>query len=156
MKYTDVVRLYHGSPYDLSVLSGSATKRDAHGVSDVVFMTPDRLLAACFLLDKQRVLDRLEKQFGHRINSSTVGYDVWNMTPEERAKARAIKVLVKDVPGIKPFTMKQRGYIYSANIPVDRISTYRDADPDHEVLVAGDVVPETKEKVTVPYTIQSA
>ena len=147
--------LYHGSPRgDLDVLSTDATKA-VHGADGHVFMTPDRLLAACFLLDKQRVMDRLEKQFGHRINSSTVGYDVWNMTPEKRAKAKAIKVLVKDVPGIKPFTMKQRGYIYGADVPEDRISQYRDSDLEHEVLVSGDVTPITKERVTVPYRIQS-
>ena len=149
-------RLYHGSPRgDLDVLSPAATKA-VHEADGNIFMTPDKLLAACFLLNKQRVMDRLEKQLGKRVTSSTVGYDVWNMTPEERAEAKEIKVLVKDVPGIKPFTMKQKGYIYSADVPEDRISQYRDADPEHEVLVAGDVIPETKERITIPYRIQSA
>lgn len=146
--------LYHGSPSDLPVLSGTATK-SSHGADGKTFLTPDKILAACFIIDKQKILDRLEKQLGHHIENSNFTYDVWKMSPEERAAKDHITVGI-NVPGIKTFNGNASGYIYSADVPDDKLQQYKNSDTDHEVVVEGDVPYQDKEKQRVRYRVQSS
>lgn len=150
----DAKLLYHGSPDDIPVLSGSATKA-SHGVDGKAFLTPDKILAACFIINKQKILDRLEKQLGHRIENSNFSYDVWKMSPEKRAAKDRITVGI-NVPGIKPFNGSATGYIYSADVPDDKLQQYNDSDMNNEVVVEGDVPYQNKEKQRVKYRVQSS
>ena len=146
--------LYHGSPYDISVSSGSATKA-SHNADGRAFLTPDKVLAACFIINKQKILDKLEKQLGHRIENSNFSYDVWKMSPEERASKDRITVGI-NVPGIKPFNGSATGYIYSADVPDDKLKQYTDSDMNKEVVVEGDVPYQDQEKQRVRYRVQSS
>ena len=146
--------LYHGSPDDIPVLAGSVTKA-SHGVDGKVFLTPDKVLAACFIINKQKILDKIEKQLGHRIANSNFSYDVWKMSPEERASKDRITVGI-NVPGIKPFNGNATGYIYSADVPTDKLQQYNDSDMNNEVVIEGDVPYQDKEKQRVRYRVQSS
>lgn len=146
--------LYHGSPEDIPVLSGSVTKA-SHNADGKAFLTPDKVLAACFIINKQKILDRLEKQLGHRIENSNFSYDVWKMSPEERAAKDRITVGI-NVHGIKPFNGSATGYIYSADVPDEKLQQYNDSDMNNEVIVEGDVPYQNKEKQRVRYRVQSS
>ena len=146
--------LYHGSPDDIPVLAGSVTKA-SHGVDGKVFLTPDKVLAACFIINKQKILDKIEKQLGHRIANSNFSYDVWKMSPEERASKDRITVGI-NVPGIKPFNGNATGYIYIADVQTDKLQQYNDSDMNNEVVIEGDVPYQDKEKQRVRYRVQSS
>lgn len=150
----DAKLLYHGSPDDIPVLSGSTTKA-SHNADGKAFLTPDKILAACFIINKQKILDRLEKQLGHRIENSNFSYDVWKMSPEERAAKDRITVGI-NVPGIKPFNGSATGYIYSADVPDDKLQQYNGSDMNNEVIVDGDVPYQNKERQRVRYRVQSS
>jgi len=50
--------VYHASPFKLDILSGAKTSKWSNETGNV-FVTPCKGIAACFLINKNQILDKL-------------------------------------------------------------------------------------------------
>ena len=146
--------VYHGSPKKLDKLAASAsTTADAMGS---VCVTPCKALAYCFLIDKQEVLSQVEKQFARRVLKCNFGYDIWNKPVSELYKAPQRVVVELNIRGIKPFSGKSTGYIYTVDFSKYKDKCHMYHNSDVEVTIKGDVDYIKREKVEVNWTCVSS
>ena len=145
--------VYHASPIKLAFLAGKHTGNWS-GEQGNVFVTPVKGLAACFVINKNDVVDKAEQQLGGRLIGLNFGYDVWNKPVDKlRTLPREI-VVTLNVRGLKPFTGESTGYLYTIDYIkyADKTHMFRkNPNSDVEFLIEGDVHYKSCEKITIKW-----
>lgn len=150
--------VYHASPIKLAFLAGKHTGNWS-GEQGNVFVTPVKGLAACFVINKNDVVDKAEQQLGGRLIGLNFGYDIWNKPIDKlRALPREI-VVTLNVRGLKPFTGESTGYLYTIDYTkyADKTHMFRkNPNSDVEFLIEGDVHYKLCEKITIKWKCVSS
>lgn len=150
--------VYHASPIKLAFLAGKHTGNWS-GEQGNVFVTPVKGLAACFVINKNDVVDKAEQQLGGRLIGLNFGYDIWNKPIDKlRALPREI-VVTLNVRGLKPFTGESTGYLYTIDYTkyADKTHMFRkNPNSDVEFLIEGDVHYKSCEKITIKWKCVSS
>lgn len=150
--------VYHASPVKVDVLSGKHTGKWS-GEQGNVFVTPVKGLAACFVINKNDVVDKAEQQLGGRLIGLNFGYDVWNKPVDKlRTLPREI-VVTLNVRGLKPFTGESTGYLYTIDYTKYADKTHmfhKNPNSDVEFLIEGDVRYKSCEKITIKWKCVSS
>lgn len=150
--------VYHASPIKLAFLAGKHTGNWS-GEQGNVFVTPVKGLAACFVINKNDVVDKAEQQLGGRLIGLNFGYDIWNKPIDKlRALPREI-VVTLNVRGLKPFTGESTGYLYTIDYTKYADKTHmfhKNPNSDVEFLIEGDVHYKSCEKITIKWKCVSS
>ncbi len=99
--------LYHGSPHKIKVIKRyqSDLVKD-----DVVFLTPYLGLAACFIPDKQSIIDKYPPAYNWNF-----GFELWNASEAEKSKLSNKIIIYHNLRGAKSVSGISKGYIYEIN-----------------------------------------
>lgn len=144
--------MYHASPKALALLAGVTT---GHGETGSVFTSPSKAHASLFALDRQAIIDAIEKQIGkNHIKINNLSYAQWKDAPSDIPLDK-VDMYVDTDEKFVPFSGEQDGYIYSIDTKpyMDRIKKWKHDNGDRELLIEGDVVPDKKEKVRIRYNV---
>lgn len=151
-------KVYHASPKDLPILSGKET-RPWSGEKGNVFVSPLKGLVACFVIDKDDVLRRVEEQLGKQVRQVNFGYNVWNKPTGELYSIPSEVIILLNIRGIKPITGVSSGYIYTIDYSKYKDKTHmfnKNKESDVEFLIEGDVTYLKKEKIDVKWRCVSS
>lgn len=144
--------LYHASPKALQLLSGMTTK---YGETGSVFVSPSKAHASLFALDRQGIVDAIEKQIGKQhIKVNNLSYGQWKDAPSDQPLDHA-DIYVDTDEKFEPFSGEQAGYLYTINAApyAYRIKKWKHDRGDKEVLIQGDVVPDKVEPLALKYNV---
>lgn len=155
-QFSDVKRVYHGSPVLFDIIRGDKTGSRTKDKGSV-FVTPYPAIASCFVISKNTILGKLEDQ-----GINTIGicfkYDVWNW-PVEKLVSIPREIHVKiDEPDIQPFSGISKGYIYTIDFTkYEQISreTNLNRDSDVELVIPGNVEYMYRTPVEIRYFVSS-
>jgi len=147
-KYSDM--LYHASPHELDLLDGAKT-RHAPGF---VFVSPSKHHASLFALNRRKIVDALKQRIGNAIKVKNLSYGQWADEPSDKALDVADVYVESDKP-FKPFSGKQKGYVYSINSEPyrDKIKKWDYDNGDRELLIEGKVKPDLREEIAIKYNV---
>lgn len=148
-------KVYHGSPTYVKELKGvESTGR--HDTDKGVFVSPYKGIAGLFGIDKQNIVDELQKRVGGHLTGLNIGYTTWNKPSTELNQLQDTIVEV-NYPAFRPFSGKARGILYtiaynkklkSASKPFSK-----NKDTDREFIIDHTVTPETSEPYSIRYTV---
>ena len=144
--------LYHASPKALKLLNGMTTR---HGATGSVFVSPSKYHASLFALDRQGLINELEKRLGKQhIKVKNLSYGQWKDAPSDKALEKA-DVYIDTDEKFEPFSGEQKGYIYSIkDAPyLAKIKKWKHDNGDRELLVEGDIKPDKKEEINIKYDV---
>lgn len=150
-------KVYHCSPqkYDkLEIKYMGKWYADKKGI----FVTPFAAIASCFIIDKQNILDKLDKEgIDTHDNPINFKYDVWDKKVDELGTMpKHINVTMQGCTGFKPFNGKATGYLYTIDYSKyqDKTSMFKKSETsDVEFIINSDITPEKVEKISVEYTV---
>ena len=146
------MKLYHASPTALDVLAGAVTK---HGETGSVFVSPSKAHASLFALDRQRIIDAIEKQLGKQhIKINNISYGQWKSDVSDKPLDEA-DVYVDTDETFEPFSGEQDGYIYTIDAEpyLDKTRKWQHDNGARELLIDGDVTPMSYEKWKLKYNV---
>lgn len=143
--------IYHASPGKHDILKGQYTGK-WFGEPGGLFVTPFKGIAANFVVNKQKILDNIERQLGGKIHGLNFGYDNWNAPLNELHEPQKDITISLNVRGIKPIHGRSTGYLYTIDYLKNKDRAHmpsRNPNSDVEFLIDGDVPYINREKVTV-------
>ena len=153
-------KVYHASPKKLDKLEMSHMGKwyaDKKGI----FVTPFVQIASCFIIDKQEILDKIQKSgINTHDNPINFKYDVWDkptISLERQEPPEHIIVTIKGLTGFKEFSGKATGYLYTIDYSKykDKTSMFlKSQTSDVEFIINDDIIPEKVAKISVDYTVR--
>ena len=153
-------KVYHCSPQKYDKLEMKYMGKwydDKKGI----FVTPFVQIASCFIIDKQEILDKIQKSgINTHDNPINFKYDVWDkptISLERQEPPEHIIVTIKGLTGFKEFSGKATGYLYTIDYSKykDKTSMFKKSETsDVEFIINDDITPEKVAKISVDYTVR--
>ena len=143
--------VYHASPKKYDILKGEYTGKWS-GEQGNIFVTPIKGLAACFIIDKQVILNKVERQFHGKVINLNFEYDIWNK-PIYQARILPKEIIISlNIPNLIPFSGISTGYLYTIDYTKYANKAHmfnKNPNSDVEFLIEGNVNYLFCEKITI-------